>query len=107
MPRHTNGAQVERGQRRLADDKTTWKLLRMMRECRPRPAYDMNEAIGVFVFDQSYEWIGMQKRGKRSSMERHNAQGMPVAIENLVYINALKVRDPAAATSSSLYSRPW
>ena len=63
----------------------------MMRDVQPPPSYEMNHRVTVHVFDQTYEWVGMKKHGARSVIETHNAQGMPVTIENEVYINSIEV----------------
>ena len=84
-------AQEETGKRRLASTPTTFRFLRMMRDVQPPPPYEMNHRVTVHVFDQTYEWVGMQKHGARSVIETHNAQGMPVTIENEVYINSIEV----------------
>ena len=47
--------------------------------------------VAVFVADQTYEWVGMQKHGRRRVLQRHDAHGMPIQITNEVYINSIKV----------------
>ena len=46
----------------------------------------------VYGFDQTYEWVGMQKHGRRRTVERHDATGMPIEIVHEVYINSIQVR---------------
>ena len=58
---------VESGQRRLASRPTIFKVLRLMRDLRPRPEFDEGEHISVYGFDQTYEWVGMAKRGRRQA----------------------------------------
>ena len=65
-------------QRRLASRPTTFQFLRMMRDCRPEPNWERGQHVSFFVADQTYEWVGMKKRGRRNTVERHDASGMPV-----------------------------
>ena len=53
-----------------------------------------NEQVELYGFDQTYQWIGMQKRGRMQAKERHDAQGMPISIEHAVYINSVRVSTP-------------
>jgi len=55
---------VETGQGRLASRPTTMKVMRCMRDVRPTPHWLCGEHVFVYGFDQTYEWIGMQKRGR-------------------------------------------
>ena len=48
--------------------------------------------VFVYGFDQTYEWVGMQKHGRRRTVERHDATGMPIEIVHEVYINSIQVR---------------
>ena len=87
--------QVESGQRRLASRPTTFKVLRMMRDAKPEPEWDEGLHVCAFVFDQTYEWVGMAKRGRRQAVETVDATGMPMAITHEVYVNAVQLRLPA------------
>ena len=88
--------QVESGQRRLASRPTTLKVLRSMRDCRPRPEWDEGLHVAVYGFDQTYEWVGMAKRGRRQAVESVDSTGMPMAITHEVYVNSIKVALPSA-----------
>ena len=50
------------------------------------PVADWERGVHVdwFCADQTYEWIGMKKRGRRNTVERHGAGGMPVDIRHEV-----------------------
>lgn len=87
---------VESGQRRLASRPTTLKVLRIMRDCRPTPEWEEGVHIAVYGFDQTYEWVGMAKRGRRQAVEHVDSFGMPMAITHEVYVNSIKVGLPAA-----------
>jgi hypothetical protein len=87
--------QVEGRQRRLASRPTTFQFMRMMRDCRPQPSWACGDHVDFFVADQTYEWVGMKKRGRRNTVERHDARGMPVEIRHEVYVNSIHVRLPA------------
>jgi hypothetical protein len=50
--------------------------------------------VSFYVADQTYEWVGMKKRGRRNTLERLDPAGMPVAIEHEVYINSVKLELP-------------
>jgi hypothetical protein len=88
--------QVESGQRRLASRPTTLKVIRWMRDCRPRPVWDEGLHVSVYGFDQTYEWVGMAKRGRRQAVESVDSTGMPMAITHEVYVNSIKVTLPSA-----------
>jgi hypothetical protein len=88
--------QTETFHRRLASKPTTFKFLRMMRDARPKPQWEVGRHVALYVADQTYEWVGMKKRGRRQAGERHDAQGMPMAITHEVYINTVKVHLPAS-----------
>ena len=77
----------ESRQRRLASQPTTFEVLRMMRDCQPRPSWTRGKHVHFYVADQTYEWVGMQKRGRRKTVEKHDARGMPVKIEHHVYVS--------------------
>ena len=47
--------------------------------------------MSFFVADQTYEWVGMKKRGRRSTVERHDGRGMPVEIKHEVYPSFVSV----------------
>ena len=61
--------------------------------------------MAFFVADQTYEWVGMMKRGRRSTVERHDACGMPVEIKHEVYINSVHVVLPATLGTLSVHDR--
>jgi hypothetical protein len=86
---------IEGKQRRLASRPTTLAFMRMMRDCRPEPSWPAGEHVDFFVADQTYEWVGMKKRGRRNTVERHDAHGMPVEIKHAVYVNSIRVRLPS------------
>ena len=88
--------QVESGQRRLASRPTTLKVLRLMRDCCPRPAWEEGLHVAVYGFDQTYEWVGMAKRGRRQAVEHVDSTGMPMAITHEVYVNSIKVSLPSS-----------
>ena len=92
---------VESGQRRLASRPTTFKVLRMMRDLRPEPEWQRGLHVSGFVFDQTYEWVGMAKRGRRQAVECVDAAGMPMAITHEVYVNSIQLRLPAAIATLS------
>ena len=101
---------IEGGQRRIGSTPIAWESLRLMRDCEPQPAWargkhvrrvcahlrpcplallavvcDVSPVMGrCSGFDQTYEWVGMQKHGQRSVMERVDAQGMPIQIKHEV-----------------------
>ena len=50
----------------------------------------------VYAADQTYEWVGMKKRGARKTLERLDAFGMPVEIVHEVYVNSIKLHLPAS-----------
>ena len=52
--------------------------------------------MSFYVADQTYEWVGMKKRGARKTLERLDPTGMPVAIEHEVYINSIKLELPSS-----------
>ncbi len=67
-----------------------------MRVHRPAVPWERGRQVAVFVADQTYQWIGMQKRGRRSMVEQHDAFGMSVFIKHEVYINSVHVHLPAS-----------
>jgi hypothetical protein len=84
------------------------------------PDWKRSEHVSFFIADQTYEWVGMKKRGRRSTVEHHNALGMPVEITHEVYVNAVHVHLPAllgtlsahdrariAANNGSAYTEPY
>ena len=112
--------QIEGRQRRLASRPTTLQFLRLMHDCRPQPEWMQNPHVAVFAADQTYEWIGMQKRGRRQSLERVDGQGMPVEIRHEVYVNSIRVAVPfglgqlspadraaISANYGSAYTKPY
>ena len=95
--------QVETGQRRLASRPSTLVALRYMRDLRPKPDWLEGEHVFVYAFDQTYEWVGMQKRGRLQAVEHVDARGMPMSITHEVYINSVQIRLPAALGTLSLW----
>ena len=87
---------VETQQRRLASRPTTYNFLRLMRDARPAPTWEVGHHVQLYVADQTYEWVGMQKGGRRQLLERHDAHGMPIQITHEVYINSVKLALPAS-----------
>ena len=88
---------VETGQRRLASRPTTLKVLtRLMRDLRPRPCWTSGAHVFVYAFDQTYEWVGMKKRGARQAIEHVDAQGLPMSISHEVYINSVRINLPSS-----------
>ena len=85
---------VESGQRRLASRPSTMKALRAMRDVRPLPQWERGVHVFVYGFDQTYEWVGMKKRGRRQAVEGVDARGMPNAITHEVYINSIQIHLP-------------
>ena len=84
----------EAGPRRLASNSTTWGFLRTMRDCQPPPRCARGRHTSVYGFDQTYEWVGMQKHGRRGTVERVDATGMPIQITHEVYVNSIKIHLP-------------
>ena len=82
---------TETGQRRLASRPVTLEFLRMMRDCQPAPEWPEGRHVSVYVADQTYQWVGVHKHGRRGTLERHDGQGMPIQIQHEVYINSIKV----------------
>ena len=76
--------------------------MRMMRDCRPKVEWDMARHVCFYVADQTYEWVGMKKRGARKTLERLDPTGMPVAIQHEVYINFIKVQLPSTLGTLSV-----
>lgn len=84
-------SEEETRQRRLASRPATLELLRAMRDCRPEISWAVGQHVMLYAADQTYEWVGMQKRGRRQAMERHDVHGMPMQITHEVYINSVKI----------------
>ena len=95
----------EGGQRRVASQPTTWSFLRMMRDCQPVPEYELGQHVFFYAADQTYEWIGMKKRGARKTLEKLDGHGMPVVIEHEVYINSIRLHLPASLGTLSAADR--
>jgi hypothetical protein len=91
----------ESRQRRLASRPTTLQFMRTMRDCRPQVEWEVARHVSFYVADQTYEWVGMKKRGARKTLERLDPTGMPVAIEHEVYINSIKLELPHSLGSLS------
>ena len=86
----------ESRQRRVASAPTTWSFLRRMRDCQPKPEYELGPHVFFYAADQTYEWVGMKKRGARKTIERLDGHGMPVVINHEVYINSINLHLPAS-----------
>ena len=67
-----------------------------MRDERPEPSWKPNRRVAVYAADQTYEWVGVKKRGRRQSVERVDAAGLPMEIAHEVYINSITVPVPSA-----------
>eukprot|EP00965_Chrysotila_dentata_P072320 2390060-Pleurochrysis_carterae.AAC.6 len=87
---------TETQQRRLASRPIVFQILRHLVKVKPLPAWEQNGLVFLYVADQTYEWVGMKKRGRRQTVERHDARGMPVAIAHEVYINSVQVHLPSS-----------
>ena len=86
---------TEASQRRLASWPTTLQCLGFMKKHRPQPAWKVGAHVKVFGYDQTYQWVGMKKRGRRQAVERLDGTGMPTQITHEVYINSLNLPLPA------------
>lgn len=93
---------VETAQRRLASRPIVVKVLERMREREPQPEWTLAEHVHAYCFDQTYEWVGMKKRGHRQSVEKVDAQGMPLSIVHEVYVNSIKIALPATLGNLSV-----
>jgi hypothetical protein len=94
--------QAEGRQRRLASRPVTFEFMRLMRDCRPLPAWSRGEHVEFFVADQTYEWVGVKKHGRRSTVERHDHRGMPVALKHEVYVNSIRLSLPSILGTLSM-----
>ena len=65
-----------------------------MRDCRELPLWEVGRHVSFYVADQTYQWVGMKKRGRRNTVEQHDAHGMPLKITHEVYVNSIKVHLP-------------
>ena len=81
-------------QRRIASKPMVMQALRIMQQCRPQPAWRRGPHIKVFAFDQTYQWVGMKKRGRRQAAEHLDGAGMPMQITHEVYINSINLALP-------------
>ena len=90
-------AAEEGHQRRIASRPTTFNFLRTMRDCRPPRRWEAARHVQVYVADQTYEWVGMQKHGRRRTLERHDATGMPIVIAHSGFGRARATHDAEAA----------
>lgn len=110
----------ETAQRRIASKPTVRRFLRIMHEQKPKPLWKRGQHIAVFAYDQTYQWVGVKKRGRRQSVERLDGSGMPLEIKHLVYINSMQVAlpdklgslsqqdlDRIAANHGSAYTEPY
>ena len=84
----------ETRQRRIASKPTQLKVLRMMMKFRPKPHWMKGCHIKCFGYDQTYQWVGVKKRGRRQSVERVDSTGLPMQIAHAVYINSIDVALP-------------
>ena len=83
--------------RRLASRPTVKRLLQAMVLCEPLPDFHLHveEWVAVFGVDQTYKWQGCAKGGKRHRGEqRMGANGVPITIEHLVYVNGVRLKLP-------------
>lgn len=87
---------IETGGARMASLPATFKFLRLMRSVQPEPVFERSRHVSMYIADQTYEWVGVKKRGRRQALERHDAHGMPVGIEHVVYVNSVKLQLPAS-----------
>ena len=110
----------ETNQRRIASKPTVRRVLKMMMERKPRPIWKQGVHVKCFGYDQTYQWIGVKKRGRRQSVERVDSAGMPLEIKHMVYINSIDVALPQrlgslsaadlqriAANHGSAYTEPY
>ena len=93
---------IETQQARQASAPSTWAFMRLMLKVQPKPSWTQGRHVNLYVADQTYEWVGMKKRGRRQALQRHDAHGMPVGIEHVVYINSIKVHLPSSLGDLSL-----
>ena len=84
----------ETRQRRIASKPTQLKVLRMMMKFRPKPNWKKGCHIKCFGYDQTYQWVGVKKRGRRQAVERVDSTGLPMQISHEVYINSIDVALP-------------
>ena len=93
-------------QRRIASKPKIMQALRIMQKSRPQPAWKCGPHIKVFAFDQTYQWVGMKKRGRRQAVEHLDGAGMPMQISHEVYINSINVALPTMlGTLSQVHTR--
>jgi hypothetical protein len=59
---------VESRGARMASQPTTFKFLRMMRAVQPPTYWTRGRHVSLYIADQTYEWIGMKKRGRRQAV---------------------------------------
>ena len=93
-------------QRRIASKPMIMKALRIMREYRPQPEWKRGLHIKVFAYDQTYQWVGMKKRGRRQAVERLDGAGLPTEIRHEVYINSIDVALPSGLGTLSQVHAP-
>ena len=72
-----------------------------MRDERPQPFWKQNRRVAVYAADQTYEWVGVKKRGRRQSVERVDSAGLPIELAHEVYINSITVPIPSACGNLS------
>ena len=91
----------ETRQRRIASKPTVRRVLKLMMKHKPRPVWRHGLHVACFAYDQTYQWLGVKKRGRRQSVERLDATGMPIEIKHMVYINSVSVTLPDSISTLS------
>ena len=74
----------------------TMDFLSTMRDNRPERDWIVGDHVFAYGFDQTYEWVGVKKRGQRQSLETVDAGGMPMSVRHEVYINSIHIHLPAS-----------
>ena len=96
----------ETKQRRIASKPTVKRVLKLMMKHKPKPVWKQGLHVKCFAYDQTYQWIGVKKRGCRQSVERLDSTGMPIEIKHMVYINSVSVALPDSQLRQLEHSRP-
>jgi len=79
---------------RLADPKTVKRLLTACAAAFD-PGFELHRSVAVFGADQTFAWEGMNKNAKHHrGVERTDANGMPIRVENHVYVNCVQLLIP-------------
>ena len=86
--------QNEMRQRRIASKPTTLRAMHIMKKHRPRPEWAQGMHVKCFGYDQTYQWVGVKKRGRRQAVERLDSAGLPIQVQHEVYINSIDVALP-------------